>query len=273
MTAIVFIVAGMSSRFGGRIKQFAKVGPNGETLIEHSLNQALKAGFNKIIFVVGEKTEQPFKEKFGYSYMNTPIEYTKQEFSPEKRDRPWGTADATCTIKEIIKEPFVICNGDDIYGENSFKILYDHLQNSNEGATLGFALEKVLPDEGEVNRGIFNISIDNYVQKIDEYFKIHKNNLKENKLTSNNLCSMNIFALHPETIHNLHELVEKFKEKNKGHRTAESLIPHELTTLIKDGRLKMKIMRTPDTWLGVTNPDDEQTVRKILEKPQETKLF
>jgi len=260
MTTIVYIVAGMSSRFGGKIKQFAKIGPDGETLIEYSLNQALKAGFNKIIFVVGEKTEQPFKEMFGDSYKNIPIQYTLQTFD-STRDRPWGTSDATCTIKGIT-EPFVICNGDDIYGENSFKILYDHLQTSTEGATLGYILKNVL--QGEVNRGIFTVD-SGYVQKIDEHLKIHKDNLSERGLTPDHLCSMNIFALHPETIDHLHELVEEFKSVNAGHRTAEALIPVQLTNLIADGRLKMKIMQAPDTWIGVTTPEDEVIVKKFLE--------
>src|SRR3989344_8953487 len=104
--AIVYMVAGMSSRFGGKIKQFAKVGPNDETLIEISLNQALKAGFSKIIFIVGNLTEAPFKEKFGNEYNGIPIEYAYQIFNPEKRDKQWGTLDAVCSIKEIIKTPF-----------------------------------------------------------------------------------------------------------------------------------------------------------------------
>jgi len=264
MAVIVYIVAGMSSRFGGKIKQFAKIGPNGETLIEYSLNQALKAGFNKIIFVVGDKTEGPFKEMFGDSYKGVPIQYTHQKFDSKERDRPWGTADATSTIKDIITEPFVICNGDDIYGENSFKILHEHLQKSKEGATLGFILKNVMPEEGTVNRGIFKVESD-YVEEINEHLGLHRANLDEKNLTPEHLCSMNIFALHPETIHDIHNVVQDFKVKNKGHRTAECYIPVELSSLISSGRLKMRLLTTPDTWIGVTNPEDETVVKKFLE--------
>src|SRR3989344_9452907 len=95
--ALVYMVAGLSKRFGGKPKGLAKVGPNGETLLEYSLNQALPAGFTKIIFIVGEKTERLFKEKFGNSYKGVPIEYAMQEYDSAKRDKPWGTADALCS--------------------------------------------------------------------------------------------------------------------------------------------------------------------------------
>ena len=152
--AIVYMVAGISSRFGGRIKQFAKVGPSEETLIEYSLNQALKAGFAKIIFVVGNMTEKPFKERFGDNYRGIPVYYALQKFDPKKRSRPWGTSDALCSIKEIIDCPFVVCNGDDIYGKNTFKTLFNHLKESNEEATVGFRLNEAIPEKGAVKRAI-----------------------------------------------------------------------------------------------------------------------
>ena len=115
--ALVYMVAGMSSRFGGKIKQFAKVGPEGETLIEYSLNQAIPAGFTKIVFIVGNKTEKPFKEMFGDSYKGIPIKYASQNFDSASRDKPWGTTDALCSAKELLDCPFIICNGDDLYGK------------------------------------------------------------------------------------------------------------------------------------------------------------
>jgi dTDP-glucose pyrophosphorylase len=138
--AIVYLVAGLSSRFGGKVKQFAQIGTNNETLIELSMNQALKAGFNKIIFVVGEKTEQLFKNKFGPSYKQIPVQYAKQEFNPEERDKPWGTCDALLSAKQLINEPFVVCNGDDLYGENTFKILVEWMEKNNSPATIGYPL-------------------------------------------------------------------------------------------------------------------------------------
>ena len=155
--ALVYMVAGMSSRFEGKIKQFAEVGPKGEKLLEYSIKQAIPAKFSKIILIVGEKTEAPMREFFGNKYIGAPVLYAKQKFNPEERDKPWGTADALCSAKKIIDCPFIVCNGDDLYGRSSFKILADHLRSSNEAATLGYSIMEVIPEQGSTNRGIFKI--------------------------------------------------------------------------------------------------------------------
>ena len=113
MTVLVYMVAGMSSRFGGRAKQMAKVGPNDETLIEYSVKQALLCDFSKIIFITNPKTEHLFIEIFGYKYNGINVEYIRQIYDLNKRDRPWGTADAICSIRNNITEEFIMLNGDD----------------------------------------------------------------------------------------------------------------------------------------------------------------
>ncbi len=261
--AIVYMVAGLSSRFGGKIKQFAKVGPNGETLIEISVNQAIKAGFNKIVFVVGNLTEKGFKEIFKDNYRGVSVQYAYQKFDTKNRDKPWGTTDAVCSIKNIIDCPFVICNGDDIYGENTFKILLNHLQKSEEGATIGYKLKDAIPETGKVKRGIF-IENKGYVKSIVETFNIEKNNLSALGLTENSMCSQNIFAMHPVDVDNLNKIATEFKEKNKGNRTIELLLPVDITSLIEAGKLKLKVYSTPDKWIGITNPEDEDVVREML---------
>jgi NDP-sugar pyrophosphorylase family protein len=262
--AIVYMVAGISSRFGGKIKQFAKVGPNDETLIEYSLKQALAAGFTKIVFIVGNKTEEPFKEKFGDNFNGIPVLYARQGFDPEERDRPWGTCDAVCTVKDVLDCPFVVCNGDDLYGIKVFKILYDHLQNSEEAATVGYRLEVVLPESGTVNRGIFEIDENNCIKAITEAFNISREDLKLQKLSDS--CSMNIFALYPETVSLLTNKLESFKEQNKGDRKIECLIQHKLTELIQEKRLSIKLYPVSEPWIGVTNPGDEEKVKEFLIK-------
>lgn len=260
--ALVYMVAGISSRFGS-IKQFAKVTEN-ETLIEYSLKQALPAGFTKIVFIVGNKTEQPFKEKFGNSYKGLPVEYCLQRYNPKKRDRPWGTTDALCVAKESLNSAFVVCNGDDLYGENTFKTLVRHLKNNLEEATVGYRLKEVLPEEGAVNRGIFNVK-DNFVISLKETFGITKGNIHEKMLSENSLCSMNIFALHPRALEELNKILNKFKEEHKEERRIECLLPEELNKMIISRRLSMKIYPTEDRWFGVTNPGDELIIKKQLE--------
>ncbi len=262
--ALVYLVAGLSSRFDGKIKQFAEVGPKGETLIEYSLTQALPAGFTKIIFIVGEKTEQPFKEMFGDNYNNLPVQYAFQKFDRNTKKRPWGTLDALCSAKEILDCPFVVCNGDDIYGPNSFKILVNHLKTKLTDATLGYKLEKVLPDKGKVNRGIYQITPDKKVISIKEEIGIEKTNLTQRGISMNALCSMNIFGLQPKTLDSLLEVLKIFKQQHIDDPQIEALLPEEITKLIQQRKMILEIYPATDQWFGVTCPEDEKIVREQL---------
>jgi dTDP-glucose pyrophosphorylase len=263
---IVYMVAGLSARFRGKIKQFAKIGPDDETLIEISVNQALKAGFDKIIFIVGEKTEAPFKEKFGEEYKGIPVEYALQTYDPKFRDRPWGTTDALCVAKNLIDDSFVVCNGDDLYGEETFRILLNHLKEKNANAAPGYVLGKAIPEEGTVNRGIFRMNPDNTVHSIKEVLGINKDNLSEKNLTEEDLCSMNIFALQPRILEELGNVLHRFKEKNSNDRRVECFLPEGLTEIIGNGHEKMYIYKTNEKWLGVTNPGDEEKIREEFKK-------
>lgn len=262
--AIVYIVAGMSSRFGGKIKQFARIGPKNETLIEYSLNQALIAGFDKIVFVVGNLTEKPFKEKFGNNYKGIPILYANQTFDENIRDKPWGTADAIASVSGIIDCNFITCNGDDIYGEEPYKLLYEHLQKRDDCAVVGYKLLNTLQGEGLENRGIFAVDDNNYIKSITETFKIDKNNLSNSNLDKEDLVSMNIYALTPTALSLLKEKVDIFKEKNKSDRKIECLLPQEITNLINENKLKIKIYPTDSKTYGVTSPDDEIKIKNKL---------
>ena len=262
---IVYLVAGMSSRYKGKIKAFAEVGPNNETLIEISLNQALKAGANKIIFIVSKQTEQPFKEKLGNNYKDIPIEYAIQEFNSEKRDKPWGTCDAVCSIKEI-NNPFIVATGDDLYGKKTFEILAQHLENNQEDATAVVKLIDLLPKQGFVNRGIFKVDEENYITDAQEIIGVEKNNLLEKGVTENTPSSISIFALHPETLQFLKEKLNLFKRQHSNDRRIECFLNTTLGDLIKENKIKMKILYTPEKWMGITNPGDEILIRKELKK-------
>jgi len=254
--ALVYLVAGISSRFGGKVKAFAKIGPNGETLIEYSMNQALKAGFNKIIFVVSEQIHDLFKQRFNSEYNGIPIEYALQYYDKNFRDKPWGTVDAICSATKLIDSSFVVCNGDDIYGEETFKILFNHLTLYQTSASVGYNLVDVLPDFGTVNRGIFEIDSEHDVKSIEEIFELSKENYSQKGFNEFALCSMNIFAFQKNVLPLLSEILIKFKQINK-NRKSECLLPSEISNLINNKNLKMKIYPTREKWYGITYPGDE----------------
>lgn len=261
--AVVYMVAGISNRFGGKIKQFAKVTET-ETLIEYSLSQALKAGFTKIVFIVGNKTEQPFKEMFGDNYKGIPAYYIFQKFDSKERDKPWGTVDALCSAKDLLNCPFVVCNGDDIYGEEAFKVLTKHLKKESCGAAIGYRLGEVLSEEGSVNRGIFKINNDSVIS-MEEMLNISRENIQEKNLSEDSLCGMNLFAFHPEILEKLSNRLTKFKEEYKDNKDVECLLSRELNNLIKSGEIIIRVYQTNEKWFGITNPGDELAIKKQLE--------
>ncbi len=260
--ALVYMVAGLSSRFGGKIKAFAKVTEE-ETLIEYSLKQAIPSGFTKIIFVVGKHTEEQFRKKFGDNYKGIPIIYALQEFDSEKRDKPWGTCDALCCAEDAIDSPFIICNGDDLYGEEAFRTIVEHLKNKETCATVGYKLGEVLSEKGGVNRGIFKIN-KNIVESVTETFNITRENLSSVGLNENDLSSQQIWGLSANALKELKENLIEFRKKHQGDRKAECLLPSELNKLIKNEKIIIEIYPTKSKWFGVTNPGDELIIQKQL---------
>jgi len=264
--ALVCLAAGVSSRFGGRLKQFVEI-RSGETLVEYSLSQALKADFSKIIFVVGEKTKKPFEEKFGKSYKNLPVYYASQTYDKSYRNKPWGTADALCSAAPFLDCSFVVCNGDDIYGEHTFEILIKHLKKDLKkgknaaDATISYKLIDALPEKGIVNRGIIQAE-KGYIKEIKDCVSISKSDLRGKN--PEDLCAMGVFGFNLKTLKLLNQGLQEFKKEHKGDAKAECGLPDQITDLIKAGKIKMKIYPAKDKWLGVTNPEDEEKVRKIL---------
>lgn len=270
--ALVYLAAGISSRFGGGIKQLAKVGANGESLIECSLEQAFSAGFSKIVLIVGNKTEMLIKEKLGNSYKGIPIYYALQTFDIAKREKPWGTADAICCAAQYLNCSFIVCNGDDLYGKKNFNKLVKHLRERKENAIIGFKLKGVLPEIGKVNRAVISIK-NSFVNEIKEIFGIEKNNLKELGLNGEELCSMNFFGFQSNVIELLKSSVDEFKILHKNDRNAECLLPEEINKLIKNKIINMVCYTSEEKSIGITNPEDEVVVKNILAKANDLKLL
>ncbi|MBI3334495.1 NTP transferase domain-containing protein [Candidatus Pacearchaeota archaeon] len=258
--ALVYLVAGLSSRFGNRIKHFAEVGENGETMIEFSLQQALKAGFSKIVFVVGRSTESLFKIKFGDAYKSVPIFYAFQEYDESNRDKPWGTVDALCVASKVLDCPFIVCTGDDLYGEKNFKKMVQHLKASDEEASISYALKDTVPDKGTVNRALFERKGE-YVQKITDVFSVTRKEIRSG--TDQESC-MTLFALNPEILPHLRREITEFKIKNEGDRRIELPLHKTISKLIEEGKIRMKLYPSEEQWVGITNPGDEAVVRDFI---------
>ena len=272
--AVVCLAAGVSRRFGYKPKSLQIVGRQGKTLIEYSLDQALKAGFNKIFIIVGDKTEKLFKDRMGDSYRGIPIQHVKQTFNTKKRDKPWGQIDALCTLKGKIHCPFVVCNGDDLYGYRAFKKLHSHLSldSNGEAGAVYYALGKVLPGDRPVNRGIFKTK-GKKVLEVKETYSISRKNLREKGLALGNKCSMGIFALTPRIINQFSFLLERFKQENKNNKDKEFPFGDGLSILLKRGKLSMKVYYTNSIWAGVTSPADLPFVEEYLKKDYLGRIF
>jgi len=256
--ALVFMVAGISSRFGN-IKPLVEVSKN-ETLIERSLKQAIPYGFSKIIFIVGNKTEKPFLDKFDGLYHNIPVYYAHQLYNPLERNRPYGTADALCSLKGLVDCPFVLCNGDVIYGGSNFKVMAEHLKRSKEMATLGYVLGDCLSDNGLVNKGVFSVK-GGYVTGIKELIGIDKNSLKEAKLED--LCNKGIYAFYPRIIDLIYPEVQRFKDECRD-RDKEIYLTDVLAELIRKRKINLRIYKAAEKCFDITNKQDEKRVVECL---------
>lgn len=261
MTVIVFMVAGMSSRFGGQPKQMAQVGPKNETLIEYSVNQALKNNFSKLVFITNPKTEKLFRDIFGDKYQGVKVSYIEQKYNQIKRLRPWGTADAICHLCSKIDEPFIMVNGDDIYGESTFKTGFEMMMKNNKiNIISGLKVIDTLPETGNVNRGIIYTK-NNKVIGLKEMLNINR---KDNKELFNELANMNFIGLQLNVLEMINEIVVKFKEKHKNDPKIECILTNILNDLVLDKKLEMEYFEMKEKVIGITNPGDEIKLKEQL---------
>jgi len=263
MVVLIYLVAGMSSRFGGNVKQMAKVGPNGESLIEYSVKQALHNKFSKIIFITNRKTEHLFREIFGDVYDGVDVMYVEQIYDVNERTRPWGTTDAICSISGLFDEPFIMVNGDDLYGTNTFKLGYDMVHDSHDNFIGCVKMNKLIPEDGKnVNRGVIFVK-NGKVTEMKEMLNININNCPEILAEYGNV---NFICLQPNILRFLNKLLDNFKKDNIGNNSIECLLPDSLNTLIQNNLLDMKFFEITDEILGITHPGDEIGIAKILSK-------
>ena len=282
-TTLVIMAAGIGSRFGGGIKQLEPVGPNGELIIHYSIYDAIKAGFNKVVFVIRKELEEDFKNIIGNKVANDiEVEYVYQDINnlpkgikrPEKRIKPWGTGQAILACKGIVKEPFIVINADDYYGKEAFKQLHDYIidletiNNVYDFCMAGFILSNTLSENGTVTRGICEINKDNFLLACKETKNIQRKDEKiisdSGDVSENSYVSMNMWGLTPDFIDELESRFVCFLENLLDPEKEEFLLPIIIDNLIKEKKANVKLLETNDKWFGVTYKEDAKFVKESI---------
>ena len=264
---IVFLVAGMSSRFNSHVpKQFAKVGLNHEPLIEVSVNQALTQDFDEIIFITNPLTKDLYVNHFGKSFHGKNIEYINQIYDKEKRTRPWGTTDAICSLlnsKNIEKNAiYTIVNGDDLYSESAFQILFENLEKNPKNYIGGLLVRDTIISDTAVNRGIIQIK-NNKVSHIYEQTNITRNDTE----FMNQIANVNFLCFTLDTIEKLNKKLNIFKNEFSNDSKKECFITSTLNELIEEKTLILDYLPLKENIQGVTFQEDVLVLReKLLDK-------
>lgn len=295
---LLILAAGMGSRFGG-LKQVEPIGPNGETIIDYSIFDAIRAGFGKVVFVIRESFADAFRDRFDDKLKGKiEVEYVYQELDklperftlPETREKPWGTAHAILVARDVINEPFCALNADDFYGFNAYKVMAEFLSNpagDTEYAMVGYQLDNTLSDFGSVSRGICQVDENNLLQKIVETTKILKKDGKivsvepdgsETQLTGKESASMNIWGFKPSLFDILEKKFTEFLKDHIQEAKSEIFIPSVVYEMIRDKQATVKVLKADSPWFGVTYKEDKPLVinriNKLIEEGQyPAKLF
>lgn len=281
------LAAGMGSRYGG-LKQLDGVGPSGETIMDYSVYDAVKAGFGKVVFVIRKDFEEDFRTKVASKYEKmVPVEIVFQAVDdlpegftcPEGRTKPWGTNHAVLMGRHVIKEPFAVINADDFYGRESFEVLARELE-SMEGShdqycMVGYRVGNTLSESGTVSRGVCATDKDSYLTGVTERTDIARvgdqivftnENGEKESLEENTPVSMNMWGFTPDYFDHSVKAFITFLEKNLHTEKGEYYIPTVVNDLIQRGVSRCKVLDTPSKWFGVTYADDRDDVVAKLQK-------
>ena len=294
---LAVMAAGMGSRYKG-LKQIDPVGKSGEIIIDFSLYDAWKAGFQKVVFIIKEELEDSFRQVIGDKVSKfMEVEYAFQSLEdlpdgysvPNGRVRPWGTGHAVLSCRNLIKGPFAVINADDYYGKKAYQLIYDYLLNNHDDekyryAMVGYTLENTMTDHGHVARGVCEVSEDGYLDDINERTRIENRNGKsqytldgENwtTITEGSIVSMNLWGF---TSSFLTELEKKFpiflnRSLKEDPLKGEFFLPSVVDSLLKENKATVKVLHTPDKWYGVTYREDKPVVAAALQLMQDSGVY
>ena len=276
---LLIMAAGMGSRYGG-LKQLDAIGPSGETIIDYSVYDAIKADFTKVVFIIRKDFEQEFKSKITDKYEGQiQVEFAFQDLNdlpdeftcPEGREKPWGTGHAIFSARDVINEPFVAINGDDFYGRESFKVVADYYRKgANSFSMVAFKLDKTLSSFGGVTRGLCTVN-DEKLNTVIETADLQKTDYgvssnRDIELDGSEPVSMNVWGFTPILFKYLEEKFVEFLSENGTEMKSEYLIPSVVNELIQSGQETVHVLRSGATWFGVTYKEDKPFVEGEIEK-------
>jgi hypothetical protein len=281
---LVILAAGMASRYGS-LKQIQSFGPSGETIMEYSIYDAIRAGFGKVVFIIREEFVADFKEVFGSKLDGkVAVDYVFQSLDsflpdvtvPEGRTKPWGTAHAVLCAKNAVQEPFAVINADDFYGQDAFVKAHDFLTKDcspEKYAIIGYELLKTLSEHGTVNRGVCRVDAAGNLESIAERLNISMqqgkivcdDNQQPAELPLDSSVSMNFWCFHPSVFSMSQEMFNDFVKKHYQEPKAEFFIPIVADDFIKSGKGVIPVIQTSSSWFGVTYKEDAPSVQASLD--------
>lgn len=285
---LVILAAGMGSRYGG-LKQLDPISDKGEFIIDFSIYDAIKAGFDKVVFVIKRENYDLFAETVGNRIAKSvKVEYAFQDIEaipsgysvPAGRTKPWGTAHAVLSAKDIVNDNFAVINADDFYGRDAFIKLARHFENVNMNeekahcCMVGYILDNTLTENGTVSRGECKIDQEGYLVDVTERTKLKRDgDMAEyeedgvwHKIPKDTVVSMNCLGFTPAVFEHIDKGFEKFLSENGNQLKSEYFIPTAIKEMMADGVADMKVYSTNETWYGVTYHEDKEHVQSSIRK-------
>ena len=282
--SLVILAAGIGSRYGAGIKQLAKVGPNGELIIDYSIRDAIEAGFNKVVFILRKDIETDFMEIIGnrmekeFSQRGVKWAYVFQELTdaPEGRTKPWGTGQALLCCKDVVDGPFAVLNADDYYGKTAFLRAFEFCSRmdpeSSDYGMVGYILKNTITPSGGVTRGICSVDAGGRLIGVKEQGNILQmpdgkavvQDETHEELDLDVLVSMNFWMFPPSVFAVLEEGFAAFRRTLKNPLKDEYLLPIIVDEQLRAGKCSVSVLSTPDRWLGITYREDTEQVRQTL---------
>lgn len=281
---LVILAAGMGSRYGG-LKQIDVFTPEGDTIIDFSIYDALRAGFGKFVFIIRKSFEKEFKEIFNkklegkaeVAYVYQELENVPDQYINPERTKPWGTGHALLMAKDVVKENFAIINADDFYGPEAFDVMAKSLMEKDKESydfnTMAYLLKNTVSDHGFVSRGECDVNEKGFLTGVTERTHIEKIDGKLMRkddeglfipIDENTVVSMNFWGFTPKCFEFGNQLFEQFLEETKTDLKAEFYLPSIVNEILKSGKASVEVLKSDAKWFGVTYKEDKEIVEKAI---------